>query len=800
MKKTKKFLCALLSATIALSATAILPTSAKSVNAVSVSASQYNLATPQITKTESTEKGVKLTWNKVNGAYKYRVYYKSNNGWTKFAETSNTSAVDTKVQYGKTYTYTVRCVDKNGKFTSGYNSKGWKHTWKAAPNITKFENVSNGIKISFSKVTGAYKSRLYYKDSKGWHKLADTTGSSFVDTKVKSGKTYTYTVRSLDKNGKLISDFKSGWKQTWVAVSQINKAENKAEGVKLSWTKPDGAYKYRVYYKTSNGWKRLGETTNTSFVDTDVKSGSTYTYTVRCVDKNGNFASSYNGNGFKQTWIAQPEVTKMEVTSNGIKLTWGKCNGAAKYRVYVKTKDGWNRIAETSATSYTHNTQSGSENIYTVRCADSKGKLISSYNSVGWKQSWYAEPKINKLENTSEGVKLTWTAVYGAKTYRVCYKENNQWKTLTETTGTTFIDKKVTSGNSRTYTVMCLDDNGKIASTYDNTGKTQTWIAQPEITSLNATSTGINITWNKVNGAYKYAVYCKENGKWNSFATTTDTKAVYKNVKAGAKYTFTVKCLDKNGNIVSAYNNNGWSISVTVTPEFSNIENVTDGIKLSWNKIDGVAKYRVCYKDNNTWKTLTETTSTSYTDKAVKSGESKLYTLMTLDSNGNVINNYNASGWIQMFVSAPKVTGVEKVENGLTISWNEVPYLYGKYEIYKQLGTNGDRWYKIAETTETHYTDYNYDENAYNDYEIRALSKYYYKDVYIDGELSDEQKEFNDTEGWKYGNYVGPKGNWLNSYISTPFTLTATDSNGIMIDWTECTTRFPKPKDTFTGL
>lgn len=104
MKKTKKFLCALLSATIALSATAILPTSAKSVNAVSVSASQYNLATPQITKTESTEKGVKLTWNKVNGAYKYRVYYKSNNGWNKFAETSNTSAFYTKVQYGKTYT------------------------------------------------------------------------------------------------------------------------------------------------------------------------------------------------------------------------------------------------------------------------------------------------------------------------------------------------------------------------------------------------------------------------------------------------------------------------------------------------------------------------------------------------------------------------------------------------------------------------------------------------------------------------------------------------------------------------
>lgn len=200
------------------------------------------------------------------------------------------------------------------------------------------------------------------------------------------------------------------------------------------------------------------------------------------------------------------------------------------------------------------------------------------------------------------------------------------------------------------------------------------------------------------------------------------TQRLYINVKAGTKYTFTVRCLDKNGNSVSTYNNNGWSISVTVTPEFSNIENVTDGIKLSWNKIDGVAKYRVCYKDNNTWKTLTETTSTSYTDKAVKSGESKLYTLMTLDSNGNVINNYNASGWIQMFVSAPKVTGVEKVENGLTISWKPVTdkntYTH-KYVIYrydeewtanKKIEDYPPRtdyycWRKVGETTNTSFTD-----------------------------------------------------------------------------------------------
>ena len=36
---------------------------------------------PQITNIENTENGVRLSWGKVAGAYKYRVYYKGKNGW-----------------------------------------------------------------------------------------------------------------------------------------------------------------------------------------------------------------------------------------------------------------------------------------------------------------------------------------------------------------------------------------------------------------------------------------------------------------------------------------------------------------------------------------------------------------------------------------------------------------------------------------------------------------------------------------------------------------------------------------------
>ena len=302
----KKTLYTLICAAMILSTAATAPASAVSANTSSVSAGQSQVETPQITGIVNTDEGVKLSWNKVEGAYKYRVYYKGRNGWTRFAETTGTSAVDTVVTSGSTYTYTVRCVDENGNFISGYNANGWKHKFVCVtPQFAKIENTDKGVKLSWNKIAGAYKYRVYYKGRNGWTRFAETTGTSAVDTVVTSGSTYTYTIRCVDKNGNFVSGYNSnGRKHKFVCVTpQFSKIENTDKGVKLSWNKIAGAYKYRVYYKGRNGWTRFAETTSTTTVDSDVKSGGTYTYTVRCVDKNGNFVSSYNSNGWKQKYI-----------------------------------------------------------------------------------------------------------------------------------------------------------------------------------------------------------------------------------------------------------------------------------------------------------------------------------------------------------------------------------------------------------------------------------------------------------------------------------------------------------------
>ena len=289
---------------------AVISLSATAVSSTVVGAVSSNLATPKISKTENVNNGVKISWNKVNKAEVYRVYYKGSKGWTRLADTTSTSYTDSKVASGKTYTYTVRCLNKSkNKFTSGYDSKGAKATFIAAPKISKTENVNGGVKISWNKSNGTEQYRVYYKGSKGWTRMVDTTSTSYIDKDVSSGKNYTYTVRCINSSAtKFTSGYDSKGKSVkYISTPKITKAESVDGGVKISWNKSNGAEKYRVYYKGSKGWTRMVDTTSTSYIDKDVSSGKNYTYTVRCINSSATkFTSGYDSKGKSVKYISAP--------------------------------------------------------------------------------------------------------------------------------------------------------------------------------------------------------------------------------------------------------------------------------------------------------------------------------------------------------------------------------------------------------------------------------------------------------------------------------------------------------------
>ena len=340
---------------------------------------------PQISGFSNTSTGTKISWNSYSGAVKYRVYVFNGKSWSRVGESTTTNFTHNSLRDGVTYRYTVRAMDKNNKFVSDYNKDGYSNTFFAPPVISSLQNVFGGVTVKWSKNSAIDSYRIYRKTKNtGWKRIGTSDSGSFTDTTAVSGINYTYTLRALDAESNFVSYCNGGKSVTYVKAPTINKIENTATGSKISWGKCSGASKYRVYYLKNKSWKALGTTASTSYTHNKPVNGTTYTYTVRCLDSKGKFVSGYDKNGTRNTFIAPPAISKVSKAGNGNLVKWKSVPKAAGYRLYRKTVNtSWSRLADvTEGTSYTDTTaKKGNVYSYTLRCLDKNGNLISSYIS-----------------------------------------------------------------------------------------------------------------------------------------------------------------------------------------------------------------------------------------------------------------------------------------------------------------------------------------------------------------------------------------------------------------------------------
>lgn len=201
----------------------------------------------------------------------------------------------------------------------------------------------------------------------------------------------------LGKNGKLMAVYAIYWVagsgryyrlaelNAYASTPKIAKFTNVNSGVNMTWNKSAGAAKYRVFAKTSAGWKKAADVASNSYTYKTAASGKKYTFTVRAMDKNGNFISSYNNTGFSYTFLSAPKISTLTNTSSGIVVRWNRVTGAKKYRLFVKTTGGWKQVGDTTGTSWKNTkVKNGTRYTYTVRCVTSSGKsYVSGYNKTG---------------------------------------------------------------------------------------------------------------------------------------------------------------------------------------------------------------------------------------------------------------------------------------------------------------------------------------------------------------------------------------------------------------------------------
>ena len=171
---------------------------------------------------------IKISWDKVDGCKRYQVFYRrsTQSSFKKCKGIATTNSyVDTGCSSDVIYYYTVRCVDSQGNYQSGYESGAKIHYFKIPDNIKGEKYDEEGrIKISWNKTGGAPKYQVFYKRDgwTSWKKCKGlTSGTSYIDTGCSSGITYYYTVRACDSNGNFISSYlTNGTKIKYKSVQQ----------------------------------------------------------------------------------------------------------------------------------------------------------------------------------------------------------------------------------------------------------------------------------------------------------------------------------------------------------------------------------------------------------------------------------------------------------------------------------------------------------------------------------------------------------------------------------------------------
>ena len=532
------------------------------------------------------------------------------------------------------------------------------------PKLSSTASTSDGVQLKWNAVKGAYKYRVYYKNkNNNWVRMTETASTSYIDEDVRDGGTYTYTIRCVDQGGNFISEYdKTGWKHTYHILDTpvFTSLESTAEGVKLSWnavknTIDDAVTRYRVYYKSKKyGWKMMTETTDTTYTDADVAKNTAYTYTIRCVDAKGNFVSKYNTTGWNHTYqgVNTPQLTEMTDEAEGIRLKWNAIDNVYAYRIYHKTSDGWQRIAQVKDTEYfDKDIEAGETYTYTIRCVNSADKFVSDFNADGWKVKYTGveTPQITEIGSDANGVSMTWDAVENATIYRVYRKTAGKgWTRLAELTDTAYADKSCKLGAEYIYTIRCVNDKGGFMSGYDKNGWKATYsgVETPAFTEVNSEPEGVRLKWNAIDGVTAYRVYARGSNGWDRLIETKDTEFFDDKLSVGTTRRYTIRAINDHSDFASGYNEKGWTITYSgvAMPQITALESAENGVSIGWDAVEGAVQYRVFRKNKNGWDRLGVTEGTAFVDTTAEAGKTYIYTVRCLGCKDNYISDYDHTG------------------------------------------------------------------------------------------------------------------------------------------------------------
>jgi mono/diheme cytochrome c family protein len=304
---------------------------------------------------------VTISWNGVNSATSYNIYWSTTPGVTPATGTKIANASSPYVQTGLTaataYYYVITAVNSIGESAPSAQVSATTSsapTVPAAPIGVSAVGGANQTTISWAAVDGATSYNIYWSTTTGvttanGTKIATVT-SPFIQTGLTAATTYFYIVTAVNAVGESVPSVQVSATTASAAVPVAPTGVTAAGGsnqVTLSWNAVTGATSYNIYWSTTTGVSPLTGTrianATSPFVQTGLAASTTYFYVVTAVNASGESAPSTQASATTNTIVTAP-VAPTGVTAvggtNQVAITWPTVPGATSYNLYWATTTG----------------------------------------------------------------------------------------------------------------------------------------------------------------------------------------------------------------------------------------------------------------------------------------------------------------------------------------------------------------------------------------------------------------------------------------------------------------------------
>ena len=463
---------------------------------VTIPAPPQNIMANSITTTS-----VSLSWD-ATGIVSDYILYKDGDVISTIATTSTT---DNGLESGTTADYQVQACNISG--CSDFSNTESIITVPAIPTNLVASNITvYSVDLSWDAVKGAY----YYEIEEGSDVVTSDSNAVEIDS-LTSGMTYSYRVRACNvscSNFSTPEQITTRVPTTAPDIPQDFKVTASTDvSITLEWVRDFDATSYMIYrYNADRSiLDRNSVMNDMSYTDVSLDSDTFYQYELQACNMFGCSAST--DFLFSHTKLPVPNLNAVDITTDGLTLSWEAVVGAIIYRVGghfdgIITSDFLRLDGLTGGTTYDYRVQACNMN----GCSNPSSISVRTANVVAMNVP--LKPILEVVSIKVDSVDLSWDGE-GVINYYQIYRDDIQVDTRDGSINS-YTDVSLDAGSYRYYIKACNNLGCSVSSDTSIAMINSLPLAVPSVPTglrdVNITSNSIELVWNEVADANSYEV------------------------------------------------------------------------------------------------------------------------------------------------------------------------------------------------------------------------------------------------------------------------------------------------------